>query len=146
MRSEPDAMPEMKRFVDDAVVAEIIVVEANGMVETPLKVGEAEKTTFPVPVSSESHEANWSELEKRLDVAICVHVFPAPPMRSWFADIVERPVPPLVAASVPVVSPIAIPRLEVASAVGTPAAPDEFARMEFAAIDARPRETFEPPI
>ena len=41
---------EAMRFVVEAVVAVIIVVEAYGIVERPVNVGEALKTRLPVPV------------------------------------------------------------------------------------------------
>jgi hypothetical protein len=89
------------------------------------KVGAFEKTTFPVPVSSERRAANCAEVVKALErprdeVAICDQVFPALPMRSWFWVMVERPVPPLVAARVPVVSDRAIPRVLVATVETVP--------------------------
>ncbi len=54
-----------------------------------VKTGEVAKTAKPVPVSSERRAASCAELENDDDspseeVAICVQVFPAPPMRSWF--------------------------------------------------------------
>ncbi len=57
-----------------------------------------------------------------------------------------RPVPPREMPRVPVVSVSAMPRLEVASAVGTAEALELFARTELAAIAARPMVAFEPPI
>ena len=38
----------------------------------------------------------------RVPVAVCVHVFPAPPIKSWLLVTVPSPVPPRVPASVPV--------------------------------------------
>jgi hypothetical protein len=81
--------------------------------------GELVNATTPVPLSSLRRAANCAELEKAAErpsdeVAIWVKVFPAPPMRSWFGVVVDRPVPPRVAASVPVVSLKAIPKVLVA--------------------------------
>lgn len=84
-----------------------------------VKTGEVVNATTPVPLSSLRRAANCAEFVKaaerpRDEVAIWVMVFPAPPIRSWFWVIVERPVPPRVAASVPVVSLKAIPKVLVA--------------------------------
>jgi hypothetical protein len=49
----------------------------------------------------------------KLEVANWSQVFPAPPIRSDDEAMVESPVPPFVAASVPLVSLKLIPREEV---------------------------------
>lgn len=77
------------------------------------------KATLPVPLSSLKIAASWAEVVKAVErpsdeVAICVKVFPAPPIKSWFWVIEERPVPPRVPAKVPVVSLRAIPKVLVA--------------------------------
>ncbi len=51
LRSEPLAIEEMKRFVDEAVVALTIVVEANG-IERPVPAGAAKLMVRPVPPTS----------------------------------------------------------------------------------------------
>ena len=67
-------------------------------------VGASENTAVPVPLSSDSSAASCAEVVKAAErpsdeVAIWLQVFPAPPIRSWFWVMVDRPVPPLVAAS-----------------------------------------------
>jgi hypothetical protein len=90
----------------------------------PVKVGAYEYTATPLfvePVSSLKRAANCAEVENgvarpRVVVAACVHVFPAPPMRSWLFVTVERPVPPRVPPSVPTVLPRSMLSEEVESA------------------------------
>ena len=56
------------------------------------------------------------------------------------------PVPPWETAAVPTRLAKLMPREEVASAVGTAALPETFARTELAAMEARPMVAFDPPI
>jgi hypothetical protein len=99
----------------------LVKVAADGVPRLGVtRTGEVAKTAAPVPVSSLRIAASWAEVVKaednpREEVATCDQVFPAPPIRSWFCVMEERPVPPRVAARVPVVSEIAIPRVEVAT-------------------------------
>ena len=44
-------------------------------VGVPVKVGPAEKTTFPVPVSSVSHDAKVAPFVKKVEVAIVSALF-----------------------------------------------------------------------
>ena len=48
MRSEPEAMLEIQRLVEEAVVAVIIVVEANG-IERPVDAGAWKLIVRPLP-------------------------------------------------------------------------------------------------
>ncbi len=66
-------------------MAERSVVEALAVVRSPVSVGDAEKTTLPDPVSSESHVANCTELEKRVEVAVSTHALPLYERNSPFA-------------------------------------------------------------
>ncbi len=63
-------LPETVRAVEDAYPR---VEEPERVRPTPWMVpvndGDAEKTTFPVPVSSESHCANCDEFVKKVEVA-----------------------------------------------------------------------------
>ena len=61
-----------------------------------------------------------AKLIPNVEVAIWVMVLPAPPTKSWKLVIVERPVPPRVAARVPVVSESAMFNEEVAESVYVP--------------------------
>lgn len=57
MRSEPDAMPEIQRLVDDAVVAVTIVVDAKGSDDatpSPLIVVVALRPTYKVSSTEKS--------------------------------------------------------------------------------------------
>jgi hypothetical protein len=55
-----------------------------------------------------------AKLIPKVEVATWTMVLPTPPMKVPKFEIDESPVPPLVVASVPVVSESAIPRVEVA--------------------------------
>ncbi len=76
----------VEAYVDEAFVVEesvkiefvplMPVVEAYASVATPVSVGDAEKTTFPVPVSPEIHCAKVEESEKSDEVAIQVAPLP----------------------------------------------------------------------
>ena len=82
----------------------------------------------------------------RVEVAAYASAVPAESEYSSELAVKEvTPVPPRATARVPVVSERAIPREEVARAVGTAEALVWFASTELAAIVARPMVAFEPP-
>jgi hypothetical protein len=68
-------MPVVDAYDEDAKLKNALpetvsaVADAFASVVTPVKVGDALKTTFPVPVSSVSHCANCAEFEKKVEVA-----------------------------------------------------------------------------
>ena len=131
------SLPPVVRYgtrplVRDAI-AKLVVVALVIVALVPIKsaklvvlvnVGPLENTAKPPPaepVSSDKSAASCDEFVKddespSDDVATCNHVFPAPPIKSWFWVMVDKPVPPRIAARIPVVSESAIPRVEVATA------------------------------
>ena len=84
------APPEIVRPV--VCVPPPIVDEAVASIEdavrVPVSVGDAEKTTLPVPVSSESHFENCAEVEKSEDVAVSTQLLPSCMSRSPYAPAV----------------------------------------------------------
>ena len=88
------------------------VVEAEARSEAtetvPVSVGEAENTTTPVPVSSESHEENCAEVEKSEEVAIKEYPPVLFPCSIWnWVGAVLNPVPPYTTESV--LEPMMVP-------------------------------------
>jgi hypothetical protein len=72
LRMRPSVFPQMVVVAYEVVVPIATLPEklAAAAVSVPVSVGEAERTKFPVPVSSESHCASCAEVEKSEEVAM----------------------------------------------------------------------------